>query len=427
MTKKVTSLKKSDINKSDIRHSNIMKKEKVKKTWISLVVLSVVFSCFILPATAQNSVQPITKIYRVGIFAPLYLDTIFTNTGTIRFTDAIPKFITPGLEFVHGAQIALDSMKLASENVEAFIYDTKSYTKTIPRLISDKKLDTLDIIIGSVKDVDFRQLADFALSKNIPFISATYPNDGGVTANPSLVIVNSTLKAHCEAIFSYLVQSHGTDRIFLCRQKGPQEDKVAAYFRMINVQDGKPLLDIQTLNFDSIVSPGLLKNRLDSNRQIVIIGGSLDETFATKLTMACYELHESYPITLIGMPNWDSFKELMNKDALVDFPVFFTSPYFNTKWDDYSKMVNAVYAKKYKARATDMVFKGFECTWLFTKLLTKFPGNVISHINDKSFKLITDYNFRPVMLKKDAPVTDYYENKHLYFVRIMNGTIAKAW
>ena len=390
-------------------------------------IIVITLSFFTIKAIAQKDSVPVYKTYRVGIFAPMYLDSIFTSAGTIRYTDAIPKFMTPGLEFVHGAQIALDSMKLGKENIEAFIYDTKSYTQPIAQLIKDKKLEQLDIIIGSVKDFEFKQLADFALAKNIAFISATYPNDGGVTNNPFLVIVNSTLKAHCEAIFSYLIQNHGTDKIFLCRQKGVQEDKVAAYFKMINGQEGKPLLDIQTLNFDSVVSPGLLKNRLDSNRQTVIIGGSLDETFATNLTAACFELHESYPITLLGMPNWDNFKALQKKDIYEDFPLYVTTPYFNGKWDAYSKMVNAAYTKKYKGKATDIVFKGFECTYLFTKLVTKYPGDVINHLNDKGFRVFSDYNFKPVMLKKNAQFPDYFENKHLYFIRLMNGTVSKGW
>ena len=400
-------------------------KKKLKFLLFSILLFFCSFLVF--TAHAQNDSIPTLKTYKVGIFAPLYLDTIFTSNGTIRFKDAIPKFMTPGLEFVHGAQIALDSMNMGSANVEAYIYDTKSYTQPIPQLVTDKKLDKLDIIIGSVKDIDFKQLADFALSENIPFISATYPNDGGVSANPFLVIVNSTLKAHCEAIFSYLIQNHGTDKIFLCRQKGVQEDKVASYFKMINGQEGKPLLDIQTLNFDSTVSAGLIKNKLDSNRQTVIIGGSLDETFATSLTAACYDLYETYPITLIGMPNWDNFKALMKKDAFEDFPVYFTTPYFNTKWDAYSKMVNNAYTKKYKAKATDMVFKGFECTYLFTKLATKYPGDVMGHLNEKGTKVFSEYNFKPVMLKKEATFPDYFENKHVYFVRLMNGAISKAW
>ena len=87
-------------------------------------------------------------------------------------------------------------------------------------LISSHALDSLQLIIGSVKDEEYGQLARFALQKNIPFISATYPNDGGITENPYLVIVNSTLKAHCEAIFSYMLQNHGSDNILHFRKPG---------------------------------------------------------------------------------------------------------------------------------------------------------------------------------------------------------------
>ena len=401
--------------------------KKLGGNFLFFMMIVLLCNSFSFSINAQNTSTQTTKIYQVGIFAPMYLDTIFTNTGTIRFKEGIPKFMLPGLEFAHGAEIALDSIRTGKQNVVATLYDTKSYTQSVAQLIKDKKLDNLDIIIGSVKDFEFKQLADFALVKNIPFISATYPNDGGITANPFLVVVNATLKAHCEAIFSYLLQNHGADKIFICRQKGAQEDKVASYFKMINGQEGKPLLDIQTLNFDSAVSPRLLKARLDSNRQTVIIGGSLDESFATNLTTACYELHNTYPITLLGMPNWDNFKALTKNDAYEDFPVYFTTPYFNTKWDTYSKMINSAYTKKYKGKPTDMVFKGFECTYLFTKLITKYPEDVMNHLNDKGSKVFSDYNFKPVMIKKDASVPDYFENKHVYFVRMMNGSFSKAW
>ncbi len=400
---------------------------KLVKRMVYFLMFMAFFNGLMFSVTAQNTAVPATKIFQVGIFTPMYLDTIFTSTGTIRFKEGIPKFMLPGLEFAHGTEIALDSIRTGKQNVVATIYDTKSYTQSINQLIKDKKLENLDIIIGSVKDFEFKQLADFALLKNIPFISATYPNDGGTTANPFLVVVNATLKAHCEAIFSYLLQNHGTDKIFICRQKGAQEDKVAAYFRMINMQEGKPLLEIQTLNFDSTVSPRLLKAKLDSNRQTVIIGGSLDEIFATSLTSACYELHNSYPITLLGMPNWDNFKALTKNDAYQDFPVYFTTPYFNTKWDNYSKMIGNAYFKKYKGKPTDMVFKGFESTYLFIKLLTKYPENVMSHLNDKGSKVFSDFNFKPVLLKKEASIPDYFENKHVYFVRMMNGSLSKAW
>lgn len=378
-------------------------------------------------AVAQGNLVPVKKTYRVGIFAPLYLDSVFSPEGKFRYKQGIPRFITPGVDFVNGAEIALDSVKLQNQDVNAFIYDTKSYYLPVDKLIKSKKIDSLDLIIGSVKDLEYRQLADFALAKNIPFISATYPNDGGITGNPFLVVVNSTLKAHCEAIYSYLLQNHGSDPIFLIRQKGFQEDKVASYFKTINEPDLKPLINIQTINIDNAFSSDMLKKKLDSNRQTVIIGASLDENFATTIAAACFDLHASYPIILIGMPNWDGFKSLQKKDQFEDFPVFFTTPYFNNKWDDYSKLLTAGYSKKYKGKPSDMVFKGFESAYLFTRLLTAFPNDMLSHINDKDFKVFSDYNFRPVILKKDNKMPDYFENKHLYFMRMINGATLKAW
>ncbi|HMC99792.1 MAG TPA: ABC transporter substrate-binding protein, partial [Ferruginibacter sp.] len=378
-------------------------------------------------ATAQNDTARKIPTFKVGIFAPLYLDSVFTEKD-FRPKQGIPRFIMPAVDFVQGVQVALDSMPAGNENIEASIYDSKAFVKTVPWLISNKKLDSLNLIIGSVKDVEYKQLADFALQKKIPFISATYPNDGGITGNPYVVIMNPTLRSHCEAIYSYILQNHGTDKIYLCRKPGAQEDQVAQYLKQINEQDGQPLLHIQTLNFDSPPSEEYMATKLDSNSKIVIIGGSLEETFASELAAACAGLNSSgYKTTLIGMPTWDGFASLHKKDNYLDYPIYFTSPYWNNKWDDYSKMVMNAYQKKYKGKPSDMAFKGFESIYLFTKLLAKYPTDLMDHINDRSVKIFNDYNFRPVMLKKDNATADYVENKHLYFIKILNGAVSKAW
>lgn len=400
----------------------------MNRKFLSGLLLGIACAGF-FTAKAQSDSSKSFPTYKVGIFAPLYLDSVFSN-NSFKYNDAVPKFIVPAVEFVQGAQIALDSMQAGKENIRAAIYDSKSYTQPVNQLIKNKKLDSLDLIIGSVKDADYKQLADFALLKNIPFISVTYPNDGGVTGNPFTVILNSTLKAHCEAIYSYLLQNHGTDLIFLCRKKGSQEDKVAAYFKALNEQDGKPLLNIQTLNTDSTFTSDALKTKLDSNRHSVVIGGSLDEGFAASLSTACFGLFQIYPansITLIGMPNWDGFASLHKKDSYPDFPINFTSPYFNNKWDNYSKMLTAAYAKKFKTKPSDMAFKGFESVYLFTKLLTKYPDDLINHLNDRSVKVFCEYNIKPVMLKKENTTPDYLENKHLYFIKLVNGVTLRAW
>ena len=395
-----------------------------KKFISGLFLLLATFSSVNLYAQNDSVIQ--TPVYKVGIFAPLYLDSVFTK-NTFKYRQSIPRFIMPAVDFVQGALIALDSLQAGEDRIEASIYDTKSFKQPVADLIRFKKLDSLQLIIGSVKDDDYLQLAEFALLKNIPFVSATYPNVAGITANPFLVIMNSTLKAHCDAIYSYLLQNHGTDKIYLCRQKGTQEDMVAAYFKQMNEQDGKPLLPIETLYFDNNLNPGFLKSKLDSNRNSVIIGGSLDETFAVNIAKSSFSLSKTYPITLIGMPNWDNFSSLYNKKDLADFPVYFTTPFYTEKIDAFSKTLTAAYYNKYKGKPNDMAFKGFETVYLFTKLLAKNPGNFMSHINDKTLNVFCEYNFKPVRLNNEIAVPDYFENKHLYLIKILNGNISKAW
>ena len=375
---------------------------------------------------AQNTYNSQQKTFRVGVFAPLYLDSVFENSQ-LRSDKTIPKFIMPAVDFVQGAQIAFDSLGLQNNHVEAFIYDTKSFLQPVPWLIQNKILDSIDLIIGSVKDVDFKQLSDFSAKRNIPFISATYPNDGGVTDNPNMVILNSTLKAHCEGIYSYILQNHGTDKIIFLKKPGQQEDKIAAIFKMLNEQEGKPLLNIQTIRIDSTVSTYLLKSRLDSTKNNVIIAGSLDEDFAKKVTDACNAIHKTYPIILIGMPNWDSFKIFSGKNAYKDFPVHFTTPYYNSKTSLYNTMLTTEYNSRYKAKPSDMAYKGFETAFMFTNLLVKYPGDLFSHINDRSQIIFNEYNFRPVYLKKNSKNPDYLENKHLYIMRILNGAVTREW
>jgi ABC-type branched-subunit amino acid transport system substrate-binding protein len=397
-------------------------------TKISVLFLAGFFyGSLLLQAQSPSDSVPQLKTYRVGIFAPLYLDSVFGPSGKFRYKQAMPRFMMPGTDFVNGAIIALDSLDIEGMRIEATVYDTKSFTAPLTQLIQDKKIERLDLLIGAVKDNDFKALADLALNRKIPFISASYPNDGGITRNPYVVILNSTIRAHCESIFSYVLSNHGTDRIFLCRKPGAQEDKIAACFKSINEQDGSALLNIKTISIDSNFSSEHLAGFLDSNRNAVIIGGSLDEKFASGLSSVCYVLSERYAMKLIGMPNWDGFRSLQRKADLEDFPIYFTTPYYNPKTDYQSRILTSNYARKMKGKPTDMAFKGYECIRYFVGIFSQYPSDFMKHLSDNTFSVFTDFNIRPVYLRQGNTLPDYYENKHLYMMKILNGAISRAW
>jgi len=364
------------------------------------------------------------KIYRVAILAPLYLDSVF-NGNVLRSQKSIPAFTIGGTDFVQGAELALDTLTTNGKHVEAFIYDSKSSKEPIISLIRNRKLDSIDLIIGSVKEPEYTLLARFAAQRSIPFVSATYPNDGGIKENPFLYIVNSTLKAHCEGIFSYLLQKHGTDDIYLVKKKN--DNRIDNYFKEINLADGRPLLKIKTIMLDSSISSQGLRYLVDTTKPIVIIGASLNQDFAQKLADACYPIQKTNKLILIGMPNWDGFAGFYKKDAYTDFPIKYTTPHYEAKNNALSYYLNRKYFEKYRIKPSDMAEKGFETTYDFTSTLINHSGVFSQNVNDTAFAPIHDFNFRPVLHDKTSTVPDYYENKHLFIMQILNGAVVREW
>ncbi|HEU5364646.1 MAG TPA: hypothetical protein VFU62_03920, partial [Hanamia sp.] len=230
--------------------------------------------------------------------------------------------------------------------------------------------------------------------------------------------------AHCEGIFSYILQKHGTDNIYLVKKKN--DNRIDNYFKEINWVDGKPLLKIKTIMLDSSISSAGLRYLVDTTKPIVIIGASLDETFAQKLADACYPIQKTNPFVLIGMPNWDGFMSLYKKDVYKDFPIRYTTPHHDVKNNVFKEYLDDKYFRLYRTEPSDMAEKGFESTYDFISLLINHPGSFIENINDTSYAPLHDFNFRPVF-HENKSYPDYFENKHLFIMQILNGNIVREW
>ncbi|MCX6293229.1 MAG: hypothetical protein NT127_02885, partial [Sphingobacteriales bacterium] len=220
-------------------------------------------------------------------------------------------------------------------------------------------------------------------------------------------------------------QTHTNENIIHVRKTGNQEDRIANYFQNSNKPDNKSLLSIKTISLDSNYSK--IKNTLDSTRLNIIIAGSLDENFATEICKNLKTCLPKYKIQLIGMPNWEGFGVFSQKSnaKLSDFPIYYTSPYYNNKTDIFSSSIQSTYLKSYKGSPTESVFKGFESIYVFSRFLNE--GQTLSDINLKKFSVFSDFNIVPIKLNLQSEQIDYFENKHLFFLKKQNGVVSKGW
>ncbi|HEV2354469.1 MAG TPA: amino acid ABC transporter substrate-binding protein, partial [Puia sp.] len=130
---------------------------------------------------------------RVAVFLPLYLDSAFDAAGNYRYDNSFPKFMHAGLEFYEGMELALDTLTKERVRLDVQIYDTRSAGRSAESVMNSPGFQGTGLIIGVVASGgEEQQFAAAALRQHIPFINVNYPNDAGITGNPSLVILNST-------------------------------------------------------------------------------------------------------------------------------------------------------------------------------------------------------------------------------------------
>jgi len=383
------------------------------------VLRKIWFLIFGLMFAANSMAQNTTiKPLKIAVFAPVYVDSAFTGDNYKLGKNFLPRYILPGLDFYNGVTLAIDSLNAEGASVEVLFYDTKSVETPINKIVLATEIQDVSLIIASFNNrTEIKPLADFALQKNIPLISATYPNDGGITANPFFVLINPKLSAHLEAIYRYLHRMYPTENITVFRRKGNLEDMIQNTFSDLNKRSPGIPLKFKTVELTDSFTSSQVTGYLDSTKQNIVLCGTLNETFGKNLSKALSS-SRAYSVTAIGMPTWDGLKDISK-----DLEIIYSTPYNLTRTDKLSQLFIDDYRAKYAGWPGDMAFKGFEAMYHFTKLLLKYDKQLINHLSEKEYKLFNEFDIQPYRSNKASTLPDYLENKKLYFIRKVDGKI----
>lgn len=362
---------------------------------------------------------------QIAIFTPLYLDSAYDAAGNYRYDKSFPKFINPGLEFYEGVQLALDTLASEHAALDVQIYDTRSASQSIAQVLESPAFQRTGLIIGHVMNGEMQQLAAAAARLNVPFINVNFPNDGGITGNPDFVILNSTLRTHCEGIYRFLQRNYPTKSIVLFRKNGIQEDRLKNYFTDIDKTTASVPLKIKYVTLpDNFDAPTLASN-LDSNGQTICIAGSLDDAFAAHLCETLSSLKQGYRTTIIGMPTWDNID--FSRPEFSGEEIIYSTPFYINPADTLVKFIQGYFQKKFYSRPSDMVFRGYECTYRFAKLLLLHGKSLSGSIGERRIKVFSDFDIEPVFLNRQNMTLDYFENKKLYFIKKVDGNITAVY
>ncbi|TMI96298.1 MAG: amino acid ABC transporter substrate-binding protein [Bacteroidetes bacterium] len=360
-----------------------------------------------------------TSQHKIAIFTPLYLDSAFDNLSNYRYEKQFPKFINPGLEFYEGAQLALDTLAKEGAPLEVFIYDTRS-KESLAQQLQKVSSDSVELILAYSNPQESWNIANAAKSKKIPYINVNLPNDGGITNNPFFVMLNSTLQTHLDRIYKYVQRNYALDPIVMFRKKGQMEDIIKASFD--DASKTTPSRKIKYVDITDSFTIVQLMSKLDSNQHTVCIAGSLDENFGRRLSQQLASMSKQYPLTLVGMPTFDNLTKDFTGPQYKGLEIIYTTPFYNSRTDKVSQDISNYFTTKMYARPSDMVMRGYEATWHFSKMLLEYGKELPANLGHNAFNLFRELDIQPV-INKQTTTLDYFENKKLFFVKWQDGII----
>jgi len=367
-----------------------------------------------------------TQRQRIAVFVPLFLDSAFDASANYRYEKNFPKFFNPGLEFYEGVQLAIDSLQSKNLALDVAVYDTRSATQSIAQAAASPDFQSTGLIIAEVNATDMHQLADIALQKNIPFINVNFPNDGGITNNHEFVILNSTLKTHCEGIYKFVQRNYPSYNLLFFGKRGVQEDRLKNYFLDFEKNTSSIPLKLRYIQLDDRVSPEQVISYMDSSRKNLCIVASLDENFSKAVCAAVASVNKSYISKIFGMPTWDAIVDF-SRPEYADQEIYYTTPFYVNPADSLVLSIQQNYRNKFYSRPSDMVFRGYETTFRFAQLLQLYGKNISGSIGEKKFRVFNDFDIEPVFLNKQNMTLDYFENKKLYYIKKVNGNVVAVY
>ncbi len=379
---------------------------------------------FILPLFLFSAVKAqyndSLSTQKIAILVPFDLDSAYTgysyNLGTLN----IPHYFMPGLDFYTGVKLALDSLQRDSINLDVWVYDTKSKTKPVSEIIKELNRISPNLIIASLTNTtEQKSFSEFALRKNIPLVSVTYPNDAYLHGNPFFIMENSTLQTHVDSLYSYISRTYRNSKIIYLTRKGYIEEKIKKQFASLNKNDKSVKFSFIELNTNPTTSD--LIPLMDSTKENIFICGVLDEGYGLNLVKSL-SAATGYTTVAIGMPTWDGIRALTYSNCN-NVRIIYTSPFHYTSGMPAVDGLKKIYKQQFYSNPGDMVYKGYESTLYFGKLLSRYNSDMINHLNDPAFFVATLFNFQPVTLDEDSQLPDYFENKKIYFINMLNGAV----
>lgn len=261
------------------------------------------------------------KVALLFPFAARDANRFFNEGDTSRVTRNLPASATRGkvfTEFYSGMLLALDTLKKQGVNVELFVYDIAPDTLALKKVLEDKNLAEVDLIIGPALAHELPLVSAFSRKHQIPLVYPMSNTNPELQRNPYLFHINTPDSLYYNQMADEIVrQSAGSNLIVIL----PSESEIGAAILARQIRQKISQFQNRGINFIEYKSKGDdladLQALIQKDKANYIVVPSVKEAEVSKIIPILAGVREKTKadITLFGMSDWLRFQTIDPEDV----------------------------------------------------------------------------------------------------------------
>lgn len=369
-------------------------------------------------ASADNA----SRTYHVALLVPLYLNEIDRlDLSKARIEKTKHSRAMKFLHFYEGFMMAVDSLtKHYGLKLELNVMDVSENVAGAQAAVSALEKEQVDLIIGPFFSKSFAIVEEYALSQNILVVNPMSERESIIVNAPNVVKLKPSAKAMADELGDLIRLKYPKARVTLmCNSETKDSTNVAMIeeallnaveqeVRLSNAEMlelitkesarrkmGKRVLSTLEVEgqifstnqlrdnpdgevyFDNpfhritYSESDVFKRGLSTARDNVLVAYGDNVVFATQILNSINRSAKKYPITLIGLPNWAGFDNLLVPNLLNMNAIYFDDHFvdYNSDW---AQSFVEKFQDTYQCDPLDYAFEGYDVAWYFLTALKEF-------------------------------------------------------
>lgn len=381
-------LKSSKIKPGDILKIPI-KKEKIQvleKREIKTIVLKSVDSTLLFPKKTN---------YKIAILLPFFLEKGENNSDYIS---------TLATEFYMGAKLAIDSLEKMGLEAQVFVYDSKTDTISIKKILEKPEFAIMDLVFGPLSPDNVDVVAKWCKLNKVRMVCPVAVNISVIKNNQFVYNAVPSDATLMKGLAEFTLNNNSKDQVIVIKSTNEKDLVMYESFRntfstSIFVGSRPKLIEATMDNYLSFMRKGV-------NNILVFPTNdkSLALKFMNNLSTSTNKFNDEN-IFVYGTKEWMNFDDVKphykNK-----YNFHFASPNdLNYKYPK-TEILHRKYRSTYNADMTKMAVQGFDVLFYFTSSLL---------LNKK----VDDLTMNNFDLKQNG-VGNGYENSKVYIIEQEN-------